>query len=509
MSGSALVWFARHELRLGWRDLSFLLFGGSRRRRIVGFALMIAFAVFLHALAAAFVGPALRAGIGPDLRTLVLVTGLGFLSWCVLLSQSIESVTRAFFARGDLDLILSSPRPARDLFAIRIAGIALSSSMMAMLLAAPLVDVLLVLDGPRWLLIHPAIAAFGASAAAAAVALSAALFHWLGAKRTRFVSQVVAAVIGAGFAIAIQGVAILSFDDPSRLSLLSSEWLVGLAPDPSSLIWLPARALLGDGPSTVIVLGAALAALLAAIAVVAPRFAGHAIEASGAGADVTRQRGSGRPFRLRSPSRVLREKEWTLLLRDPWLLSQTLMQILYLVPAALLLWRSFGEDGGSPAVAIPILVMAAGQLAGGLAWLAVSGEDAPDLVRTAPVGPRQIVRAKIEAVLGAVGVAVAPLLLAILAVSPGTALVAGGGIAVSAASATAIQLWFRSQAQRRQFRRRQTSSRVATFSEALSSILWACAAAFAAQGIWILAAFVAVICILMLFGVRALRPRAA
>ena len=46
-------------------------------------------------------------------------------------------------------------------------------------------------------------------------------------------------------------------------------------------------------------------------------------------------------------------------------------------------------------------------------------------------------------------------------------------------SATAIQLWFRVQARRSQFRRRQTSSRLATFAEAFSSIGWAATAALA------------------------------
>ena len=61
------------------------------------------------------------------------------------------------------------------------------------------------------------------------------------------------------------------------------------------------------------------------------------------------------------------------------------MQMLYLLPPALLLWRNFGDDAGALVVLVPVLVMAAGQLAGGLAWLAISGEDAPDLVATAPV----------------------------------------------------------------------------------------------------------------------------
>ena len=55
--------------------------------------------------------------------------------------------------------------------------------------------------------------------------------------------------------------------------------------------------------------------------------------------------------------------------------------------------------------------MAAGQLAGGLAWLAISGEDAHDLVVTAPVSPRSVLIAKIEAVLGIIAMILAPLLL--------------------------------------------------------------------------------------------------
>jgi ABC-2 type transport system permease protein len=67
-------------------------------------------------------------------------------------------------------------------------------------------------------------------------------------------------------------------------------------------------------------------------------------------------------------------------------------------------------------------------------------------------------------------------------VSPFYALVAGVGIAIAAGSATEIQLCFRAQAKRSQFRRRQTSSRFATFAEAFVSIAWAATAALAASG---------------------------
>ena len=102
-----------------------------------------------------------------------------------------------------------------------------------------------------------------------------------------------------------------------------------------------------------------------------------------------------------------------LLRRDPWLMSQTLMQLLYLVPPALMLWRSFSDSSAAIVLITPVIVMAAGQLAGGLAWLTISGEDAADLVATAPLPPSRVIRAKIEVVLIAIGVIFAPLIAAL------------------------------------------------------------------------------------------------
>ncbi|MGH6877775.1 MAG: permease, partial [Rhizomicrobium sp.] len=204
-------------------------------------------------------------------------------------------------------------------------------------------------------------------------------------------------------------------------------------------------------------------------------------------------------------SQALRRKEWLLLLRDPWLMSQSLMQLLYLLPPALLLWRSFAVGGNASAICVPVLIMAAGQLAGGLAWLAISGEDAPDLVASAPVLPMRLLRAKVEAVTGAIGLVFCPFLIALAFASPAHALVASCGIAAAASSATAIQLWFRSQARRSQFRRRHTSSRIATFAEAFSSITWAATGAIAAAGSG-LAAITAVSALAILVAVRRFAP---
>ena len=85
---------------------------------------------------------------------------------------------------------------------------------------------------------------------------------------------------------------------------------------------------------------------------------------------------------------------------------------------------------------------------------------------------------------------------------------AAAGIGVSAASATLIQLWFRTQARRKHFRRRQTSSRVATFAEAFSSIAWAATAGLAAAGHW-QAAITGLVALGILAGARAVEPEKA
>jgi len=144
-----------------------------------------------------------------------------------------------------------------------------------------------------------------------------------------------------------------------------------------------------------------------------------------------------------------------------------------------MLWRSFADSSAAIVLITPVIVMAAGQLAGGLAWLTISGEDAADLVATAPLTQARVIRAKIEVVLIVIAAIFAPLVLALLFASPLQAAVSALGVVIAATSATAIQLWFRVQARRSQFRRRQTSSRLATFAEAFSSIGWAATAALA------------------------------
>jgi ABC-2 type transport system permease protein len=413
-----------------------------------------------------------------DKSSLIVMTATIALAWALMLSQAIESVTRVFYARADLDLIMSSPVRLSNVFSVRIAAIALSVTAMALLLSTPFVDVLVIGGGIRWFSTFGVVIAIGLSAAAMAIAVTLLLFRLIGPSRTRLVAQILAAIVGAGFVIALQVAAILSYGTLSRFAVLTSDSVASFAPGLDSLLWWPARATLGDAEALLLLLSASLTLLGVVMAVFSPRFADTAVSVSAS--SITARPGSRtRAFRGGSRQQALRRKEFVLLRRDPWLLSQSLMQLLYLVPPALLLWRSFSDSSAAIVLVTPVIVMAAGQLAGGLAWLTISGEDAADLIATAPMSPSRVTRAKIEVVLIAIGVIFAPLVAALAFASPLQAAITALGVVVATMSATAIQLWFRVQAKRSQFRRRQTSSRLATFAEAFSSIGWAATAALA------------------------------
>ena len=119
-----VAWFAQHETRLAWRDWAWLLSGGGRRRGHAVVLGLAAFIVFMHGLAYLTLAPSADLAAPPDPRLMVTIGGTLLLYGSLMLSQAMEAVTRAFYARGDLDLILSSSASSERLFAVRIGTMA-------------------------------------------------------------------------------------------------------------------------------------------------------------------------------------------------------------------------------------------------------------------------------------------------------------------------------------------------------------------------------------------------
>lgn len=507
-----LFWFRaagfllRHESRLARRDLAYLLTAGHRwRLRPVLLIVSIGY-VLLHLLAFGMVARFAGLSLSADVSVYLSVSGTVLLSSFLMLSQALEKVTRLFYAQGDLDLLATSPVPLRFILLLRLLNCAITTVVMACFVLLPFVDVLALLGGRHWLSIFGLAIACAFAANGVAVVLTTGLFDLMGPRRTRIVSQIISAVVGSAFVIGIQAAAILTIGQMSQQAFFDSPLMRQHAPAAESLLWLPARAALGDHRALFACLLIGLGMLCIPMLLLARHLGDYALATSSATLTTRHKRSRLSWFATTTPALLLWRKEWLLLWRDPWLASQTLMQLLYLIPPALMLWRYYGRDQGALIVLAPVLTMAAGQLAGGLAWLAVSGEDAPDLIATAPISPQRALIAKVEAVLILVILVFAPFLLGLAGLSlPMTAVVALG-VAIASLSSTMIQIWFRRQAKRRYFSRRQTSSRLATFAEAFCAVSWATAA-----GLWLhspaLAMIPIVVALIILASARSMRLR--
>jgi len=200
----------------------------------------------------------------------------------------------------------------------------------------------------------------------------------------------------------------------------------------------------------------------------------------------TRMQRQARSFRS-GANISLMLKEWRLLRRDPWLISQVLLQLIYIIPMGFAFWKS-SELPGAPSTGLaPMLAMLAGQLAGGLVWITISGEDAPDLVASAPVAASQILRAKILAAT----IPVAMIMLLPLVFLARQSLYLGGLTAaactVAALSATLACLWTQKPRPRKTFGYRQKGSVLANLAETALNFCWFFAlAAVLWQSVWAL-----------------------
>ncbi len=479
---ASLSWFAGHEFTLAWRDWVTLMSGGRKLRDRAILIGMGVFALAMHGFAYFVLKGTFASLQGIDVGLLVMISASLILTFTMMLSQAMEQITRAFYSRDDLDLILSSPAPAQDLFTVRIVMMALTTALMSALMVAPFINVAVALGGVQWLAGYGVVIAVSGVATGVAVLLTLLLFHSVGAKRTRLIAQIMAAIVGASFIIGLQVVAIVSYGSISRFSVINSDALSTSAPAVESLWWLPAHAATGN--LSALFISMLVAGLFFAVATRAGAnaFQKTVLEALSVSVDKVSQTSAKSPFQIRSKHSALMHKELMLLSRDPWLVSQTLMQILYLIPPALLLWVKYGETASLSVILAPVIVMAVGQLAGGLAWLTISGEDAPDLVATAPVRPIALLGAKVSAVLVLVMTLVTPLVFGIALMSVWGAAMTFLGALLAASCAILIQLWFRAQSKRSNFRRRQVASKASTFCEAFASISCALTAAVAAMG---------------------------
>jgi len=382
------------EARLAWRRTA------GERRRLTAIAIVL-FWIGLHAAAAS----GLRGVTLDGLQGRALVAaGLGALFvFLMTVAAAFGLAVHALFERGDLDLVGSAPVPARTVWSARALAIAGSVLAFPAYFWLPVVHAAAWQGESRLLAGYPALAAMAVLATSVAILATLALARLVGPRRARVLAQVAGAIIGASIFLAFQFHSLLpvAWKEAIAAGLVSGP--VRAWTGEASPLWGLARAGLGEATPL-----AALVALAGAFFVLAVRAAAHAqaagaLEAFSDGRGRRAARGDRAPSAFgRGLAMTVLAKEWRLVARDPRAILHTLLPLLYLAP---LLVAGF-RRGDSAALLAPSVVVLAGFLAGGIAWLAASGEEAQDLLDTSPVAPTRLLLLKaLSAALPALAVA--------------------------------------------------------------------------------------------------------
>ncbi|WP_203311325.1 hypothetical protein [Sphingomonas beigongshangi] len=451
----SLGWLVRHEMRLAWRG----------RPRGWGGALIVAVLLAIYVLGGIALAIAIRdLPLRPHPVLGPWLFGATLLIASLMTTQAMLASQQTLYETRDLDLLLTAPLPPRIAILAKLLGIGASVATTSAGLLFPMLVPIALLGHPRLLGAVALVLLVALAAAAVGLALTLALARVAGPRAARTVGQVAAALVGGGFFLASQ-VAAHAKDGAAR-GLIG--WFEAHGLGRAGWSALPMHAAFGDGMALSLVALTAFGVFAAVGIVLERQFLSTYTDG---GMHMTRRRAPRRGMAglfHASLRRTVFAKEWRLLARDPALIAQIAMRLIYMLPLVFVGVR----NGGATA---PVLAMAgvliASQLAGSLTWLAVAAEDAPDLLVVAPVDPAAARRAKLAA---ALTMAAPFALLPALVIAPTT--VAGAIVTLFVTTLASIatgwvEMAMAKPATRSQFARRQKGSLAATLLALLIALV--------------------------------------
>ncbi|OIJ43386.1 putative ABC transporter permease subunit [Massilia timonae] len=457
-------WLLRHELRLAWFNAS----GAGKRRpgnAAIGLALL-GWAT-LHLLG--WVTVQRLAGVADDdPRILFVISALLAGGAALMLSSAIKSSVLVLFERSDLDLLLSSPLPSHSIFSVRLAGVAASTAAVYLFFLAPFAHAGLLQGQWRWLGVYPGVISVAVLCSCAAMLLTLGLVRVLGARRTRVVAQVIGALAGALFVIASQLHSLSSRESQGRVREMLDGLLRqdGMSDHP---LLLPARAMLGE-PLPMLLLAALAAVVFVLTARRTHRFFAHGLQLAASAARAGTAPTAPLRHRFgRSLFSTVVVKEWRLVVRDPHLLSQVLLQLLFLLPLFFLIFQRSDVQVQALGAGLALLC---GSLTGALAWIALSAEDAPDLLLVSPASLATVRRAKLAAAIMPVLALVAVPLLWLTVRMPATGLLVCFVVGGAVLGAGLIVFWCGRPGVRSNFKGRGKGGVVMNMLEMFNSLAW-------------------------------------
>ncbi|MBY0573977.1 MAG: hypothetical protein K2P84_09875 [Undibacterium sp.] len=414
----------------------------------------------------------------------LMFAGVGMVGvFSLMLSGALNRTVVALFERGDLDLLLSSPIASMSIFKVRLAGICVGVVFMAWLLLSPIAHVGLFLGQPHWLGIYPTIVSCAVIASSIGMLCTLGLVKLIGVRKTRIVAQILGALVGASIFIVSQTFSQSTPAFKTQIMQTITPWFQsGASLGPESYVWIPAKALFG-APLEVLIFSAFAAMFFWLTARTTHQFFVRGVQQSGAVARATvltsAESLKGLRFRSGLLPNVLR-KEWRLILRDPHLISQVLLQLLYMLPLFFVILKGksllYGVTAG--------LTFLAASITGSLIWIIISAEDAPDLLASSPIALKRIRNAKLLAASIPVLVLVLPAVIYIACTDIKLALTLLLSLSCAMLCVGLIHLWLDKPSQRSQFKARAQGNLGANILENFSNLAWAGVTYLAGVGSW-------------------------
>ena len=465
----SIGWLLRHELRLAWFNAAGGKEGaGKRRPGNAALGLALAGWAALHLLAWVTVQNMATVS-DDDPRILLAIAAMLAAGATFMLSSAIKSSVLVLFERSDLDLLLSSPLPSHSIFSVRLAGVAASTAAIYLFFLAPFAHAGLLQGQWRWLGIYPGVISVAVLCSCLAMLLTLGLVRVLGARRTRVVAQVIGALAGALLVIASQLHSLSSGQAQGRMREMVGGLLRqdGVADNP---LLLPARAMLGE-PLPILLLACAAAVVFVLTARRTHRFFAHGLQLAASATPTRAAPAAALRHRFgRSLFKTVVVKEWRLIVRDPHLLSQVLLQLLFLLPLFFIMFKR--SDVQVQAVGAGLALLCS-SLTGALAWVALSAEDAPDLLLVSPASQRTVRRAKLAAAIMPVLALVFVPLAWLTARMPAAGLLIGFVVCGAVAGAGLIVFWCGRPGSRSNFKGRDKGGFVMNMLELFNNLAWA------------------------------------
>lgn len=447
---------ARQELRLSYFEMcSLASVRGKRGLPHVSLALCAVMYLVIHLLAWAAMDEAEPITSPIPLSLLKsLMAGVGIV-FVIMFAFAFHRVIATLFERGDRDLWLSSPVSVATFIRVRILTVTASTASVFIYTLTPIANIGFLLNQPCWLGIYPTLLGLAAIASATASASAMVLAHNLGIRRMKITVHLL------GFTVAALLAILFLLDLPITLYSFHLTDSFGS----SSIVWLPALAVLGDPMS------------LAFLTVVS--FIGYWGATSIAAGYMRRGVRNdecvvndfipvGHSSFNRSIVQSIFRKEWRLISRNP-----QIYQVLTLLAAALILLFFMLSNSPKMITFATGIVYTAVVLSSALITIVISSEQASDLLRLSPISASKIRNAKLLAALAPVSLLVLPLLFVIFMITPSIGLVTFAVCAAAMTSTCLVKIWSVAAQPRSKFNARQQISTGAAILELMNNIGWA------------------------------------